>query len=1030
MRKLDLKKWLHLPFIVVLFFFAGSKVTAQTTLAAGDLLFTGYDSTLGTNNASAADRFSFVLLTNISSGTVIYFTDRGYFTSSWQASGTSEGTIKWVSGSDLTVGAEVYITAYTATVNGTANGVVTQVLGGNAISGLNLSTAGDQLIAFQNVAGDPTATGTTFVAGLHWGTCSVASDANWDTIGTCAAGPTTSTRPAGLSSSTSTIWMGNPGTGGTYTNASFKGTGAPYANVAAARTAILTKANWNRSFNLTSGLPVVVPPGTVTFVMPPSITTHPANRAICAGSATTFSVVAAGNGIGYQWQLNSGSGYTNLSNGGVYSNVTTNTLVLTAVTGTMSGYLFRCVVTNADGSVNTNAATLTVSSMTTTGSQADVSCFGGNNGSATVNVTGGIGSYSYDWTPGNPSGDGTASVSGLAAGTYTVTITDAIGCTVSKTITITQPEQIIAIGLQTNVTCNSENDGTASVSVTGGSGTYSYAWFPSGGNAATATNLAPGSYTCFIFDTNGCSTSKGFNITEGGITTWDGVAWSAGYPNSNLKAIINADYTSTGDLSACGFVVNGTANVTVLSGHDFNIANKVVVAATASLTFQNNANLLQTNTLENSGNITLKRNAMMRRLEYVYWGAPVTGQQLQAFSPLTLSNRFYTLNETTNSFVQVADPATTNFVAPVGYMVRAPNTFLGAPAPKQLFQGTFTGTPNNGDFSIPVTANNGGFNLLGNPYPSPISADLFLQANPGTLYFWTHNVLGSGNANYATYNTVGTAAPNGGDVPNGTIQTGQGFLLLKAASGMATFNNTMRIGNNDGQFFRTNTENKSRFWLNLNNDGANVSQMLVGYLDGATLNIDESMDGKLIDMEGPSLSSLVDGAAFTIQGRPTPFQNTDTVKLNFKAAQSGNYTISLDHFDGVFADGAEIFLKDDFTGTLHNLKDSAYAFVSSEGDFADRFQVVFQNTTLGTSTASQDEKSVVVYNDRGVVHIKSAAFTINEVKIFDVQGRLIYYRDNVNGDNTTIENLPAASQILMVQIKSDAGGTVVKKIVR
>ncbi|WP_298156192.1 hypothetical protein [Flavobacterium sp.] len=1028
MRKLDLKKWLHLPFIVVLFFFAGSKVTAQTTLAAGDLLFTGYDSTFGTNNASAADRFSFVLLTNISSGTVIYFTDRGYFTSSWQASGTSEGTIKWVSGSDLNVGAEVYITAFTATVNSVANGVVTQVLGGNTVSGLNLSTAGDQLIAFQNVAGDPTATGTTFIAGLHWGTCSVASDANWDTIGTCAAGPTTSTRPAGLSSSTSTIWMGNPGTGGTYTNASFKGTGAPYANVAAARTAILTKANWNRSFNLTSGLPVVVPPGTVTFVMPPSITTHPANRAICAGSSTTFNVAAAGSGISYQWQLNSGSGYTNLSNGGVYSNVTTNTLVLTAVTGAMSGYLFRCVVTNADGSINTNAATLTVSNITIIGSQADVSCFGGNNGSATVNVTGGIGSYSYNWTPGNPSGDGTASVSGLAAGTYTVNITDTNGCTASSTFTITQPSQILAVGSQTDVTCNSENDGTASVSVTGGSGAYSYAWFPSGGNAATATNLAPGSYICFIFDTNGCSASKSFNITEGGTTTWDGVTWSAGYPDANLKAIINADYTSTGDLSACGFVVNGTANVTVLSGHDFNIANKVVVAPTATLTFQNNANLLQTNTLENSGNIKVKRNAMMRRQEYVYWGTPVTGQQLQAFSPFTLSNRFYTFSETTNSFVQVTNPAATNFVAPGGYMLRAPNTFLDAPAPKQLFQGTFTGKPNNGDFSIPVTANNGGFNLLGNPYPSPISADQFLQANPGTLYFWTHNALGSGNANYATYNTVGTAAPNGNEVPNGTIQTAQGFLLLKTTSGMATFNNTMRTGNNDGQFFRTNTENKSRFWLNLNYNDSNVSQMLVGYLDGATLNIDESMDGKLIDIEGTSLSSLIDGADFTIQGRPIPFESTDLVALNFKAVASGNYTISLDHFDGVFANGEEIFLKDSFTGTTHNLKDSAYAFVSQEGNFADRFQVVFQNTTLGIPTSSHDE-SVVLYTQQGILHIKSAAFPMNEVKIFDIQGRLIYSLDNINGDTATIENLPAESRVLMVQIKSDEGITVVKKIV-
>ncbi|WP_450782978.1 PAS domain-containing protein, partial [Streptomyces sp. NPDC001635] len=83
---------------------------------------------------------------------------------------------------------------------------------------------------------------------------------------------------------------------------------------------------------------------------------------------------------------------------------------------------------------------------------------------------------------------------------YTCTITDANNCQIIKTFTITQPTAITATTSQTNVACNGASNGSASVTASGGAGSYTYSWSPSGGTAATATGLSAGTYTCTITD--------------------------------------------------------------------------------------------------------------------------------------------------------------------------------------------------------------------------------------------------------------------------------------------------------------------------------------------------------------------------------------------------------------------------------------------------------------------------------------------------------------------------------------------------
>ncbi|MBS1587579.1 MAG: gliding motility-associated C-terminal domain-containing protein [Bacteroidetes bacterium] len=173
---------------------------------------------------------------------------------------------------------------------------------------------------------------------------------------------------------------------------------------------------------------------------------------------------------------------------------------------------YTCTITDANNCVLTKTFTITQSaSLTATTSQTNVNCNGGNNGTATVAVSGGTPSYSYSWAP---SGGNGATATALAAGNYTCTITDANSCAITRTFTITQPAALSAAASQTNVSCNGGSNGTATVSVSGGTPSYTYAWTPSGGNAATATGLPAGNYTCTVTDANSCVLTQAFTITS------------------------------------------------------------------------------------------------------------------------------------------------------------------------------------------------------------------------------------------------------------------------------------------------------------------------------------------------------------------------------------------------------------------------------------------------------------------------------------------------------------------------------------
>ncbi|QBN19617.1 hypothetical protein [Flavobacterium nackdongense] len=534
---------------------------------------------------------------------------------------------------------------------------------------------------------------------------------------------------------------------------------------------------------------------------------------------------------------------------------------------------------------------------------------------------------------------------------------------------------------------------------------------------------------------------SGKNVSQGAQhyntdqTVWNGSTWDNGVPTIATDAFISGSYNVSDNIIASSLTVDNDAVAVIPSGFNVNI-NETIKISSGSFTLKNNSNLIQTSEGINLGSINVEReSASLLRLDYTLWSSPVKNETffLQAFSPATSTNRFYKYNTFTNFYNVISDPALTPFELAQGYLVRMPNDASQAVRSKYL--GVFAGIPNNGTITTALVNNGDGerFNLVGNPYPSPINIAQFMADNSAnitpTLYFW-RKTNGSSSGAYCTWAGgvfVSNNEPEATD-PGGIIQTGQGFFV--EALGSATtlvFNNGQRIANNTNQFFKTKSTNRSTIWLNATSPAGAFAQMAVSYTTNATLGVDAS-DGKYFNDGAIALNSFLNDTDYAIQGRPMPFDFTDAVPLSFKTTNSGQYTIAIDHLDGLFSSLPEIILKDNDNGIETNLKLSSYNFIAAAGMTNTRFSLKYQKS-LGLEIPNLDEKDVLVYLNQEKINVLSKLSTITNVKIYDLKGRLLAEKDKIDAKEISFDDLKFAEQVLIVKIRLDNDQLINKKVI-
>ncbi len=799
-----------------------------------------------------------------------------------------------------------------------------------------------------------------------------------------------------------------------------------------------------------AGLPI----GTYTVTYDrtsPSATGLTATMVVETGGTGTFTATGL-TSIGTSRitikRLTSVDCFTDISN--QYADLTVGTVPVQS--GAISGYINQCAGNTSQ--TYSIASVANATSYTWTVDTASGWAITSGQNSNTISVTVGNTAANISVVAVNNCGNSTASTLAvnfsLVAPTASVTLQPT--CAVNTgTITITAP---MGVGMSYSI------DGVDYSNTTG-----------------IFTLVPIGSYNVTTKHPYGCVSSVANLSMQSSVVvrTWNG-SWDGAAPTMENKVVFSANYNHENltnenvDIEACSCQVNSGAHVTIKTGRYLKIRNELVVDVNGSLTFENNASLVQINNDDhNSGEISYKRNTKpVKRYDYTYWSSPVEGQSLYNLSPYTLGDKYYSYNPNTGWVLHYN--GNQEMFPGVGYIIRAPQNF-SITEPAIDMNPKFEGIPNNGEITKELVGNK--VHLLGNPYPSAISADAFLTENEdvldGTLYFWTHNSPPSENVDpfgdattkynyttndYAAYNRSGGVATypavedddendpndnNNFEEPTGKIAAAQGFFApASTAGGTVVFNNDMRVlagGVMDNtQFFKlgktvksTTVLEKNRLWLNLSNTQGAFKQTLIGYITGATDDYEGKFDGMSYDgNQYVDFYSVNQGLNLAIQGRSLPFEEKDTVVLGYKSTIAGKFKISIDHADGVLV-SQSVFLEDKLLQVLHDLKDP-YSFTTEKGVFNDRFVLRYQDKKAEIAKeVAEDSVSVSTTNKKIKIVVDEAK--INAVYIYDFSGNLVYSDATLDTADVQISNLLIEHKALIVQVLLDNGEKTVRKII-
>jgi gliding motility-associated-like protein len=307
----------------------------------------------------------------------------------------------------------------------------------------------------------------------------------------------------------------------------------------------------------------------------PTITVSSSNIVYtsCSGNTGSFTGAASGGTGPYTFVLRNGAATV----------ATFNNVASSQSFATLGAATYTLQVTDANSC--TGSATVTIGAANapavSIAPPTNPTC-GASNGAATASASGGTSPYSYLWS----NAGNTAAITGLAAGSYTVTVTDNQSCTATATITLTASGGPTVNATPTNPTCNQSANGSVSVSATGGTGTLTYTWLPNVSSTSSASGLSAGTYNVTVADGNGCTGSTSVTLTDPAaiVANTSSTDANCGVADGSVSVTANG---GTGSLSYTWSTGDNTASVNNLFAGNYTVTvrdgNSCTVVRTASV---------------------------------------------------------------------------------------------------------------------------------------------------------------------------------------------------------------------------------------------------------------------------------------------------------------------------------------------------------------------------------------------------------------------------------------------------------------
>ncbi|GAA4239568.1 T9SS type A sorting domain-containing protein [Postechiella marina] len=563
---------------------------------------------------------------------------------------------------------------------------------------------------------------------------------------------------------------------------------------------------------------------------------------------------------------------------------------------------------------------------------------------------------------------------------------------------------------------------------------------------------------------------------------WDGSTFFNGSGSSEapstfdscLKLLVKTGTTAVlnTDAHVREIEVEPGASLFVEDGYLLEVEDKVVINGIIDLLGE--AQLIQnhTNTSTNSGSGYLRKRQQgtSNNFNYNYWSSPVNTNGFwqignledangainftssynadASTTPITLSNRWlYEFNGVSDDYWQWKSLTTTSNIAPgIGYTMKG----SGASGTGQEY--VFKGTPNDGNYSLTVTAGND--ILTGNPYPSALNADEFIRNNlsviDGTLYFWEHfesnnsHYLADYEGGYASYNLMMSleATASAGLIsgqgsaskarPTNNVAVGQGFFLSITSDGNLNFNNQQRAfakeSANESIYYKSGSKKnkvaaskvdlRPKVWFAFVDPNELKTVIGLGYdSDYATTAYDNGYDAKLYEEKRNDTYWVANDENLLIQALPN-INIEDELPITIKATDEGLYKFSINNMENIPVD-INIYLKDNETNVYHNLKSGTANLILSNKRYENRFSIVFQEDNTLDTNDNEDKLALIYYDSKTKNLILNDFENLNDIKalkIYNTLGQEILDKSNLESNKINMASF--SNGLYIINIKS------------